>query len=137
MLKEFKDWIMKGNLLEIAIGLVLALAFAALIDSFVTNIITPLIGAIGGTPDFSSKTFTINESVFTYGLVINAIIIFVLTAFVLFLVMKGASKMMKAKDEESPPQYAVEQLDAEALNARAADGWEVVAANDQGVVLRK
>jgi large conductance mechanosensitive channel len=136
MLKEFKDWIMKGNLLEIAIGLVLALAFASVVEAFTKNIVTPIIGAVGGTPDFANKSFTINKSVFTYGLFINALIMFIITAFVLFLVMKAASKAMKAKAAE-PTQYIVEQVDAAALNARSAEGWEVVSATDQGVVLKK
>lgn len=137
MLKEFKDWIMKGNLLEIAIGLVLALAFAEVVKAFTENIVTPIIGAVGGTPDFANKYFTINSSKFTYGLFINALIMFIITAFVLFLVMKAASKMMKAKEAAEPTQYIVEKVDAAALNARSAEGWEVVSATDQGVVLKK
>ncbi len=136
MLKEFKDWIMKGNLLEIAIGLVLALAFAEVVASFTKNIVTPIIGMIGGTPDFSGKSFTINGSIFTYGAFINALLAFVITAFVLYLVMKAATKMMKEKAVE-PTQYMVEKIDAAALNARSAEGWEVVSATDQGVVLKK
>lgn len=136
MLKEFKDWLMRGNLLEIAIGLVLALAFVEVVTAFTKNILTPLIGAVGGTPDFANKTFTINDSVFTYGLVINAVIMFVLTAFVLFMVMKGASKFRREQEAE-PTRFIVEPVDAEVLTARAAEGWEVVAATDAGVVLRK
>lgn len=136
MLKEFKDWVMKGNLLEIAVGLILALVFAEVVKQFTETIVMPIIGAIGGTPDFSGKSFTINDSVFKYGLLLNALIAFLITAFVLFMVVKAVNKMLKAKEAE-PTQYAVERVDEAALNARSADGWEVVSATDAGVVLKK
>jgi large conductance mechanosensitive channel len=134
--KEFKDWIAKGNLIEIAVGLIIALAFADLVKSFVANIITPIIAAIGGKPDFGSLTFTINGSVFRYGSFINAIITFLIVALVMFFVVKAAVRLMKEKEAE-PTQYVVERFDDAALNARAADGWEVVSAGDGGVVMRK
>jgi len=134
--KEFKDWIAKGNLIEIAVGLIIALAFADLVKSFVANIITPIIAAIGGKPDFGSLTFTINGSVFRYGSFINAIITFLIVALVMFFVVKAAVRLMKEQDAE-PTQYVVERFDDAALNARAADGWEVVSAGDGGVVMRK
>ena len=62
--------------------------------------------------------------------------LFLITAFVLFLVVKAVNKMLKARDAE-PTQYIVEKVDAAALNARSADGWEVVSATDAGVVLKK
>ena len=134
--KEFKDWIAKGNLIEIAVGLIIALAFADLVKSFVANIITPIIAAIGGKPDFGSLTFTINGSVFRYGSFINAIITFLIVALVMFFVVKAAVRLMKEQDAE-PTRYVVERFDDAALNARAADGWEVVSAGDGGVVMRK
>jgi large conductance mechanosensitive channel len=136
MLKEFKDWIVKGNLIAIAVGLIIALAFADLVASFVKNIITPIIGAIGGTPDFSAKSFSINGSVFTYGSFINALITFLVVAFVMFLVVKASLKVFKEKPE-APAEYVVEKYDAAAINARSADGWEVVSAGDGGVVMKK
>lgn len=98
MLKEFKEWIMKGNLLEIAVGLILALAFADLVKAFVADLITPIIAAIGGKPDFANLTFTINDSTFKYGDFLNFLITFIIIGFVLFLIVKAATKMMKAKD---------------------------------------
>ncbi len=134
--KEFKDWILKGNLIEIAVGLIIALAFADLVTSFTKNIITPIIGAIGGTPDFSAKTFTINGSVFTYGAFINQVITFLIVALVMFFVVKASLRLVKAKASE-PTQYVVEAFDDAAINARSADGWEVVSAGDGGVVMKK
>lgn len=77
MIKGFKDFITGGNLLETAVALVMALAVVDLVNSLIANIITPIIGAILGEPDFSSLSFTINGSVFTYGAFINALITFV------------------------------------------------------------
>lgn len=77
MIKGFKDFITGGNLLETAVALVMALAVVDLVNSLIANIITPIIGAIVGEPDFSSLSFTINDSVFTYGSFINALITFV------------------------------------------------------------
>ena len=134
--REFKDWILKGNLIEIAVGLIIALAFADLVRSFTKSIVTPIIGAIGGTPDFSAKTFSINGSVFTYGAFINQVITFLIVAFVMFLVVKASLKLIKAKAAE-PTRYVVEKFDDAAINARSADGWEVVSAGDGGVVMKK
>lgn len=136
MLKEFKDWVMKGNLLEIAVGLILALTFAEVVKQFTETIVMPIIGAIGGTPNFSGKSFTINDSEFKYGLLLNALIAFLITAFILFMIVKAVNKVLKAKEAE-PTKYIVEKVDEAALNARSADGWEVVSATDAGVVLKK
>lgn len=100
LMQEFKAWITKGNLLEIAIGLILALSFAKLIDVFVSSLITPLLGAIGGSPDFSKIDFKLNGSTFTIGVFMNALIAFVIIGFVLFMVAKGAMKMMKNQPPE-------------------------------------
>jgi large conductance mechanosensitive channel len=67
MLKEFRDFAVKGNLVEVAVAFILGLAFAALVAATVENIFTPLIAAIFGTQDFSKLSFTINESKVTYG----------------------------------------------------------------------
>lgn len=89
MLKEFKDFLTRGNLVEIAVGLVMALAFAAVVTSLVENLLTPLIAAIVGEPDFSQLVFTINDSAFRYGAFINALISFMLIgAAVFFFVVK-------------------------------------------------
>jgi len=99
MLKEFRDFAVKGNLIEVAVAFILGLAFAALVAATVTNIFTPLIAAIFGTQDFSTLSFTVNGSAVTYGVWLNALITFVLTAFVLFLVIKAYNRM---KQPESP-----------------------------------
>ena len=134
--REFKDWIVKGNLIEIAVGLIIALAFADLVKSFTENLITPVIAAIGGQPDFAALDFKINGSTFKYGAFINAVITFLIVALVMFIVVKASLKLIKAKTAE-PTQYVVERYDDAAINARSADGWEVVAGGDGGVVMKR
>jgi large conductance mechanosensitive channel len=99
MLKEFKEFALKGNLVQLAVAFILGVAFATLVTATVDNIFTPIIAAIFGKPDFSTLHFTINKSVFTYGAWINAVIAFVLTAFVLFLVIRAYNRMQRP---ESP-----------------------------------
>lgn len=108
--KEFKDFALKGNLVETAVALVLALAFTDLVKSFIADLITPIIAALFGKPDFSNLTFTINDSVFRYGNFINFVISFIVVAFVLFLVVKGVNAMRKKKEEEPSGPTEVELL---------------------------
>jgi large conductance mechanosensitive channel len=84
MIKEFRDFLMRGNLVELAVAFVMGLAFATLIGSFVGNLVIPIVGMIVGEPDLSSRTITINEAVFAYGAFIDAAIIFVVTAAAIF-----------------------------------------------------
>ena len=84
MLKEFKEFVSRGNLIEIAVGLVMALAFKAVIDALVQGLLMPIIAAIFGQPSFDSLTFTINDSVFAYGTVITQAVTFLLIAAALF-----------------------------------------------------
>lgn len=80
MLKGFRDFLLKGDLITAAVGLVMALATFTLTEAFVDSLITPIIGAIIGEPDFGQLSFTINHSEFRYGAFINALIVFVATA---------------------------------------------------------
>jgi large conductance mechanosensitive channel len=134
--KEFKEWITKGNLIAIAVGLIIALAFAALVKSFVETLVTPLIAAIGGQPDFSALDFTINGSTFRYGAFINALLTFLIVALIMFLVVKASLRWFREKPA-APAEYIVERYDTAAINARSVDGWEVVSAGDGGVVMKK
>lgn len=86
MFKGFRDFIMRGNVIDLAVGIVIGIAFGAVINSFVKNLITPLVGIIGGK-DFSSLTFTIHGSTFTYGNFINDLIAFILIAAAIYYVV--------------------------------------------------
>ena len=104
MLKEFKDFIMKGNILDLAVAFVMGLAFAAVVNSLVNDLIMPIIAMIIGKPDFSGLTFTINDAVFRYGSFITEVIAFVAVAgAVFFFVVKPMNALMtrmkKPEDE--------------------------------------
>jgi large conductance mechanosensitive channel len=106
VLKEFKDFLMRGNLIELAVAFVMGVAFAAVLKSFVDDLVTPIIGAIFGKVDFSSLTFTIHKSQFLYGSFITAAIEFVsIAAAVFFFIVKPVQVMQarRATDEEAAP----------------------------------
>jgi large conductance mechanosensitive channel len=89
MLKEFRTFLLRGNVIDLAVAVVIGAAFGAVVTALVEDLMTPLIAAIFGEPDFSGLTFTINESVFYYGDFINAVITFVsVAAAIFFFVVK-------------------------------------------------
>ena len=87
MLKGFKEFILRGNVVDLAVAVVIGIAFGAMVNALVKDLITPLIAAIFGKPDFSSLSFTINSSKFLYGEFINAVIAFVLIAAAVYFVI--------------------------------------------------
>jgi large conductance mechanosensitive channel len=95
MLKEFRQFILRGNLIDLAVAVVIGTAFTAVVTALVKNVITPLIAAIGGEADFSGLAFTINGSKFLYGEFINALLSFVIVAAVcFFLIIKPVNALM-------------------------------------------
>ncbi len=106
MLKGFRDFIMRGNVVDLAVAVVVGSAFSAVVNSFVKGLFTPLIGVIGGTPDFSGLTFTVNKSQFLIGDLLNALISFLLvSAVIYFLVVlpMNTIKTRLSKEEKSGP----------------------------------
>jgi large conductance mechanosensitive channel len=103
MWKEFKEFISKGNLVEIAVGLILALAFAGLVTSFTENLINPIIGAIFGQPNFDSLTIDIGDAELRYGAFLTTLINFVIVALVLFLVVKAYNRAVPKEDAAAGP----------------------------------
>jgi large conductance mechanosensitive channel len=94
--KGFRDFILRGNLVDLAVAVVIGTAFGALVAALVKDLITPLIAAIGGKPDFSSLSFSINKSHFLYGDFLNAVITFVIIAAVVyFLVVKPVAALLE------------------------------------------
>jgi len=87
LLREFREFLLQGNILTIAIAFVIGTAFALLVASFVDNLIMPIVAAVIGKPDFRDLTFTINDSVFRYGSFFNAVLTFVLVAAAIFFVV--------------------------------------------------
>jgi large conductance mechanosensitive channel len=96
MLGEFRDFIFRGNIVELAVAFVMGLAFAAVVNSLVGNLLMPVIAMLIGKPDFSDLTFTINDAVFRYGAFITDVIQFVaIAAAVFFFVVKPVTAMMR------------------------------------------
>ena len=104
MLAEFKKFLLRGNVVDLAVAVVIGAAFGAVVTALVADLITPLIAAVGGKPDFSNLSFTINGSKFAYGHFINAVISFVIiAAAIFFLVVKpiNAIQARRREDEEA------------------------------------
>ncbi|MGH2588028.1 MAG: large conductance mechanosensitive channel protein MscL [Dehalococcoidia bacterium] len=103
MLKGFREFILRGNVVDLAVAVVIGAAFTAVINAFVRDLITPLIAAIGGEPDFSALTFEINNSQFNYGDFINAVVSFLIVAAVVyFFVLVPINKLMERRKSEEP-----------------------------------
>lgn len=104
MLKEFKTFLLRGNMVDLAVAFVIGAAFGAVIAALVKDLITPLIAAVVGKPDFSALTFTVNNSVFRIGDFINAVVAFVLAAAaVFFFVVVPVNRFMARSRREPPP----------------------------------
>ena len=100
MLKEFKKFISRGNVLDMAVGIIMGSAFTAIVTSLVNDILTPLIGLIIGGLDFSALAITIGSASIAYGSFIQAVINFLLVALSLFLIVKGINRFHVKKEEK-------------------------------------
>ena len=102
-MKGFRDFITRGNLIELAVAVVIGTAFTAVVTAIVADLITPLIAAIGGQPKFSDLTFTVHGSKFLYGAFINALLSFLIIAAVVYflIVMPMTRVMARFKHEEA------------------------------------
>jgi large conductance mechanosensitive channel len=107
LIKEFKEFISRGNVLDMAVGIIVGGAFTSIVTALVDNIITPIIGMISGGVDFSSLSVTVGSANLQYGAFIQAVINFLLVAFVLFMVLKAvntatskAQALIKKEEEE-------------------------------------
>ena len=99
MIKEFKEFISKGNVLDLAVGVVIGSAFGKIVSSLVDNIIMPLVGMLIGGIDFSSLTLKIGNAKVQYGLFLQNVVDFLIVAFCLFIVVKFMNKLNKIKDK--------------------------------------
>lgn len=102
MFKEFKDFLFKGNIIELAVAFVMGLAFAAVVNSLVSNLVMPIIAAIIGKPDFSGLTFTIHHSIFRYGAFISDVIQFVAIGAAVFFFIVKPVQFMLARSRREP-----------------------------------
>lgn len=113
MLKEFRDFAMRGNVLDLAIGFVMGAAFTAIVNSMVNDLIMPLVGIVLGGLDFTGLTITVGSASITYGNFIQAIINFLIIAFVLFLIVRSVNKLTESQAKEEtaapPPEPTAEE----------------------------
>jgi large conductance mechanosensitive channel len=103
MLNEFKAFIAKGNVLDLAVGIIIGAAFTAIVTSLVDDLIQPLIGMIIGGIDFSTWGFSIGDAKFAIGNFITAVIKFLIVAWVVFLIVKAVNRMMPKAPPAPPP----------------------------------
>jgi large conductance mechanosensitive channel len=103
-MRGFKQFLLRGNVVDLAVGIVIGAAFAGLVSAIVKDLLTPLIGAIAKLPDFSTLSFTINGSKFMYGELVNALLAFVIaSASVYFLVVLPINKLMTSVKKMPDP----------------------------------
>ena len=99
MLKEFKNFILRGNVLDLAVGVIIGAAFTALVKSLVDNLINPLIGMFVQSTALANLSVTVGKTKFTYGAFLNDVINFIITAFVIFILIKFINKLFPKKEE--------------------------------------
>ena len=112
MIKDFKEFISRGNVLDLAVGVIIGGAFNKIVTSLVDNILMPIIGLILGGIDFSSLSFKIKDATISYGLFIQNIVDFLIVAFTIFIVIKAVNKLMRKKEkkEEAAPAGPSEEV---------------------------
>lgn len=107
-IEEFKAFAVKGNVVDLAVAVVIGAAFGKIVSSLVANIIMPVFGIILGGLDFSTMSFAVKDSVITYGVFIQSIVDFLIVAFVIFLAIKAINHMKGPKKEEPEEEKPVE-----------------------------
>lgn len=108
MLRDFREFVARGNVLDLAVAVILGVAFGAIIASLVDDIIMPVVGVLLGGVDFTSLSIQVGEASINYGNFIQAIVNFLIIAFVIFLIVRAAERMQKEK-EEAPAELSTEE----------------------------
>lgn len=121
MFKEFKEFISKGNVLDLAVGVIVGGAFGKIVTSLVDDIIMPIIGLIIGGIDFSGLSLKIGEATVKYGMFIQNIVNFLIIAFSIFLVVKAVNKMRRIKPEKEEPLVEPKKSNEEILLTEIRD----------------
>nr|WP_312984439.1 large conductance mechanosensitive channel protein MscL [Clostridioides sp.] len=114
MMREFKEFALKGNVLDLAVGVVIGGAFGKIVSSLVDNIIMPLVGVLLGGLDFTSLSVVVGSSTIKYGVFIQSVVDFLIIAFSVFIFIKVSTSLIKKKEveveiEEEPEVYQVEE----------------------------
>lgn len=115
MLKEFKKFIARGNVLDLAVGVIVGGAFSSIVTSLVNNIFTPIIGLILGGIDFSSLSLTFKDTKIMYGAFIQSVIDFLIVAFCLFIVVKFVNKITNKKEQKKKEEVKVKSAELTTL----------------------
>ncbi len=112
LLSEFKSFAMRGNVVDLAVGVIIGGAFGAIVSSLVGDVIMPLLGILTGGLDFSGLSYQVGDAVIAYGKFIQAIFTFLIVAFAIFMLIKGlnASKKKEAEVPAAPPAPSKEEL---------------------------
>lgn len=121
LFREFREFILRGNLVDLAVAVVIGAAFGAVVSSLVSNMITPIIAAIGGKPDFSALTFKIGKGVFRYGAFLNALLTFLIIAAVVFFLVIKPVNVLLARLKPEPSVDKVTRECPECLSAIPAE----------------
>src|SRR5699024_7695400 len=111
MLKEFKEFISRGNVMDLAVGVIIGGAFTAIVNSLVKYIINPFLGLFVGAIDLSDLVFKIGNATFRVGSFLNAVINFLIIAFVVFIMVKGTNKVLRQDKKEEAPAPKDPQLE--------------------------
>jgi large conductance mechanosensitive channel len=120
MIKEFKAFVLRGNVLDLAVAVIIGAAFGAVIDSLAKDVIMNLVAAVVGKPDFTRLTFTAGDGVVRYGSFLTAVVNFLIIAAALFLLIRGANRLMRPRGApDEPPEtrqcpYCLSAIPAEA-----------------------
>lgn len=113
---DFKNFAMKGNILDMAIGVVMGTAFTAIVNSLVKDVFTPIISALTGVANFENLNFKLGEAIINYGNFLNAIISFIIVAFSIFCMIKVMSRLMKEKQKEETKETPKPSREEELLS---------------------
>ncbi len=120
LIKEFRDFAMRGNVVDLAVGVIIGGAFGGIVTSLVGDILMPLLGVISGGVNFNDRAIEVGDAVIAYGKFIQAIISFLIIAFALFMVIKGMNSLKK-KEEAAPAPLAPEPSKEEKLLGEIRD----------------
>lgn len=111
MLKEFKDFIMRGNVVDLAVAVIVGAAFTAVVNSFANDILMQIVAAVFGKPDFSDLTFELGDAVIRYGTFITVLINFLIVASVVFLVVKGINSLQNLRTKEEEEELEASEVE--------------------------
>lgn len=120
-IKEFKEFAVKGNVMDMAVGVIIGGAFGKIVSSLVDNVLMPIIGVLTGGMDFTALSVKVGEATVNYGLFIQNVIDFIIIAFCIFLMIKGMNSLNKKKAEPEAPAAAPEPTAEEKLLAEIRD----------------